>query len=150
MPLDALHKFLLGALLNSPAYRHYDGQAFSHQLGFEIDSGQWVQIADEKKAIHGWLSYYLVNDETLEVIKSHPFSWHNYLKGHADQHFCEGENLFFANCWVAPWAPKSLYKNLAKLVNARESHVKRLASFLYSNSSGKHRYHERRPFVSVT
>lgn len=142
-----LHRVLLKQFLLSPAYAEFDKDAFSVQLEFELMCGQWAMLTSpgNDSLILGWLSYFLVSDDTLELIKNNRFGFYSVVQANANELLTAGDNLLYSNAWIAPWSPPSVYLTLVRSANARESQVKRLAGFLASKK-GVTTYRERRPY----
>jgi len=116
--------------------KHKDDPAVHRiHIDWEWRSGQWVMLTDkESNRLLGWLSFYLVDEETLALFESGEYE--DYVREGELLNLINGDHVYVATTVVMPWAPEGTYRRLFDLAIDVNPQAKNITADLL-NRKGK-------------
>ena len=112
---------------NGQGYRHISKSVLSAFVRYEWDSQRWEITVDHKtRRINGWISWYRLDDASLEVVKQHG------IIGCFEQDIPlqAGDNLYFCNAVVREGAPVGTLRFLVSMAKSANPHTKTISMHL--------------------
>ena len=118
---------LMKTTRNGQGYRHISKSVLSAFVRYEWNSYRWHMITDYKtKCVNGWISWYRLDDASLEQIKKHGvigcFERKTPLQA--------GDNLYLCNVVVREGAPVGTFWFLISLAKAQNPGIKTISAHL--------------------
>lgn len=134
--VDAITRLFLRP--GSVPQQHDNAAWHSARIRWEWQSNQWVMEVDDKGALCGWLSYYRVNGEMLDLISG--LQIEAFRHGNPWKDLTRGEHLYLATAVVAPWAPPDTFQHLARCARNRNVPGAVTASWHHRYADGRSRF----------
>ena len=110
---DEIIALMKGSYRNG--YRHISSNVLAEFVRCEWLSNRWAMIAEpESQNILGWISWYILDDESLENVKEYG------ILGcfHKDIAIHNGNNLYLCNAVVREGVTSSIFRMLVKMAKA--------------------------------
>lgn len=106
----------------------------------EIRLGQWVMVAGPHAGLLGFMSWYRVSDEVLEILMDSDWDW--LLERGDVNDLCHGENCFVGTVVIAPWAPANTARQLYRATRWANSDCRRFGGtrFYRDRTMAYHEY----------
>jgi len=112
------------------------------RIQFEWQSGQWIMLTDKiNNRLFGWISFFLVNEETLKLFDSGEYE--NYIQKQIPLDLINGEHIYIPTIVVTPWAPNMTYRRLNKMTMELNPEAKSFNAHIRKRN-GKIRYVQRK------
>lgn len=103
------------------------------KIQWELESGQWVMLtAKSSNQLYGWMSYYLVDNETLELLRTGEIE--EYVARGIPVDLLHGQHIYIATTITTPIAPAGTYRRLFELIQTKESSAKTISAHLNKRS----------------
>ena len=112
---------------NGQGYRHISRSVLSAFVRYEWESQRWEMIIDpQTQQVNGWLSWYRLDDSSLERIRKHG------VVGcfERDIPLLAGNNLYLCNAVVRKGAPVGTFMFLVSMAKASNPHAKTISAHL--------------------
>ncbi len=113
-------------------YRHISKSVLSAFVRYEWDSQRWEMIVDpETQQINGWISWYRLDDSSLEQIGKHGVvgCFERDIPLHS------GNNLYLCNAVVRDGAPVGTFWLLVSMAKAANPYTKTISAHLRNRSN---------------
>lgn len=105
-----------------------DDLHYPHIL-WELESGQWAMLtAKNSNQLYGWMSYYLVDEDTLKLIETGDYE--DYVADGVLLDLTGGQHIYIATTVVAPYAPSGTYRRLFELIQTRNPEALTISAHL--------------------